>query len=117
MRRLVSLAIAILLVVSVGVNVAQAADILPCVDNQASITSPAIGASASLLSPVPAQTSGRRAPGAPQHCAVASPFAAAILAQRPTAPCCPPVPDTFTLPVDNGATGLSPTPPHGPPRA
>jgi hypothetical protein len=105
MRCLVHVAIVFLLIVSFSVNVAEAADVIPCSDApQATVTT--------FVGPAtvrhPAKT--------PLHCAVVWPFAAAILAQRPAIPCGPHVAGLFALPANVVDSGLCPTPMHGPPR-
>lgn len=110
MRRILGFAIAVLLFVSVGINVAEAAEIVPCADT------PAVSILAAN-SPVDIHQPDRSAPAMHVHCAAISPFSAAILAVLPVSPDAIAPAGLFLLPGDETGPDAVPLPMHGPPRA
>jgi hypothetical protein len=116
MRSIVHIVVAVLLIISVGLSVAEAAEILPCANALQS---------SNLITPYP-QVQGRHVapqqvqhhhPAAALHCGIASPFSNAVLAECPASALCPQTEGLFSLPVSERQKGVSPDPLRTPPRA
>ncbi|MGV8856275.1 MAG: hypothetical protein ACOH2L_16730 [Devosia sp.] len=118
MRSIVHIVVAVLLIISADLSVAEAADILPCADALQS---------SNLITPYPqTQMHGRHVapqqvhhhhPAAALHCGIASPFSNAVLTECPASALCPQTEGLLFLPVIEQQKGVSPDPLRTPPRA